>query len=600
MLSPRFVALCLLLLSLSAWSQSHGGGSHASGGTTTAVRPDATGTPTTTSGDSIYNASDEGKIEFRTQSILVQVPVVVADKSGDHVHGLMKSDLHVFENGKEQTISHLDEVTASTTKLVTPAAQPGVFRNLNISADQPRNVTVFVLDTINTPFLDQARGREELVRYLASNLAAGQVQALMIMTGSGVRIVQGLTGDPDQLLNALKKVSGQTPAMQGVDTDIQASIARGQTPEVSTSVPDSADPTVIMEMFIAHGDAIAAQFQQANAIENTLNGFRAIAWALSGIPGRKSLIWATGGFPFEMQSPNSVPGGYLSPLYERTMQALSQAQISVYPVDVRGLVNNNILLDASRHDAPAAFKQGSGTRIPTTQQMTNRTWLQEYTTDILDEFAEMTGGRAFYNTNDLATSFKRASDDASSYYLVSYYMDLHNNRAGWRQIKVKVDKPDTEVRARKGFFVTNATIHMDVTRRSDLVYAMNSPIEGTGVPMDVKWLGITGAGAKKKAAFAVNVPAGGISQDPSGQNKINFDIAVAAFAVNGKEDKPVNSMGKTFATSVTNDQLATIKAKGVGFNYDLDLAPGKYSVRFVVRDNVSGKIGSVTAPLTVN
>ena len=313
-----------------------------------------------------------------------------------------------------------------------------------------------------------------------------------------------------------------------------------------------------------------------------------IAWTLSGLPGRKSVIWATGGFPFTIAEPATVPGGYLSALYERTMQALLQAQVSVYPVDVRGLVNSSPLTEGSR------------SRAPSTQTFANRAWLQQNTIDTLNEFAEMTGGKAFYNTNDLASSFKRAADDASSYYLLGYYLDTHNNRAGWRSLKVKVDKKDTEVRARKGFFVTNATLHMDLTRTSDLSYALTSPIEGTGVPIDVKWLGVKGDGATKKAGFLVHLPFNALSLDPAVQNRVNFDFVVAAYAFNSKDGKASTTLGKSFTPTLNDAQLAEVRTKGVGFNYALDLAPGQYSVRFVIRDNISGKVGSVTAPLTVN
>jgi VWFA-related protein len=536
----------------------------------------------------LASANDEGKIEFRTQSILVQVPVVVTDKSGNHVHGLTKTDLHVFENGKEQAISVFEEVVSSNAKLDEVAAKPGEFHNLVLSDQEPHNITVIALDTVNTPFLDQTYGRRELVKYLADNLNSGQVLALMIITSRGLQVIQGLTGDPEQLLAMLKKVSGGMPAMQGVSMDAQADAAAGDVQGVPTPISPGSDPTTAMQSFVEHGDAMYAQFAQQNAIETTLNGFMGIAWTLSGLPGRKSLIWATGGFPFTIAEPATVPGGYLSRLYERTMQALTQAQISVYPVDVRGLVSANPLTDATR------------SRAPSTGTFTNRAWLQQNTIDTLNEFAEMTGGKAFYNTNDLATSFKRAADDASSYYMLGYYLDLKNNHAGWRNLKVKVDRKDTEVRARKGFFVTNATIHMDLTRGTDLSFALTSPIEGTGVPVSVKWLDVSGDGPTKKAGFLVHLPFDGLSFDPNGQNKLNFDFAVAAYTFHSKDGKPAMTLGKSFAPSLTDAQLAEIRTKGVGFNYALDLAPGQYAVRFVVRDNVSGKIGSVTAPLTVN
>jgi len=580
------VALLLIFLSTTLWSQRGGG---TGPGRSTGPTPSSSMGPLGggSSPMPMASANDEGKIEFRTQSILVQVPVVVTDKGGNHVHGLAKTDLHVFENGKEQPISVFEEVSASNAKLASSQAQPGEFHNLVLPDSEPHNITVIALDTVNTPFLDQTSGRRELVKFLANNLDSGQVQALMVITSHGVRLVQGLTGDPAELLQAVKKVSGEVSTMESASTDIQANAAAGDI-ELPKMASPGGDPTVALQAFVDYFDVLDAQYQQQNAIETTLNGFMGIAWMLSGVPGRKSLIWATGGFPFTITDPATVPGGYLSALYERTMQALLQAQISVYPVDVRGLVDSS------------PMGGGSRTHVPTPKTFNNRDWLQINTIDTLNQFADMTGGKAFYNTNDLASSFKRASDDASSYYMVGYYLDLKNNHAGWRSLKVKVDKKDTEVRARKGFFVTNATLHMDLTRTTDLRYALTSPIEGTGIPVTVKWNGISGDGATKKAAFVVHLPFGGLTFDPTGTNKVNFDFAVAAYPYNSKDGKPAATLGKSFAPSLTDAQVASIRDTGVGFNYDLDLAPGQYAVRFVVRDNVSGKIGSVTAPLTVN
>jgi hypothetical protein len=306
------------------------------------------------------------------------------------------------------------------------------------------------------------------------------------------------------------------------------------------------------------------------------------------------VIWATGGFPFTISSPAAVPGGYLSALYERAMAALAAAQISVYPVDVRGLVSTSPIGDATRTNVRTGAALG--------RQISNRSWLQQSSIDTLNEFADMTGGKAFYNTNDLASSFKRAADDASSYYLVGYYLDKSNNHAGWRQLKVKVDKKDTEIRARKGFFVTNATIHLERTRTSDLSYALTSPIEGTGVPVTVKWLGISGDGAKKIAEFHVHLPPNSVSIEGSeGQNHLNFDLAVAAFDDNSKKGQPpAVTIGRTITTAVPDAQMAALRNTGIGMKNTIALGPGQYTVRVVIRDNVTGKIGSVTTPLIVD
>jgi hypothetical protein len=117
-------------------------------------------------------------------------------------------------------------------------------------------------------------------------------------------------------------------------------------PDVST-LPTSSSAFSYLQAFVEYGDAIYAQFQQPEAIEATMNAFRAIAWSLSGVPGRKASIWVTSGLPFVISSPNVVPGGYLSTSYESTMQAPVEAQISVYPVEVRGLTTLGVS-DVSR------------------------------------------------------------------------------------------------------------------------------------------------------------------------------------------------------------------------------------------------------------
>jgi hypothetical protein len=231
------------------------------------------------------------------------------------------------------------------------------------------------------------------------------------------------------------------------------------------------------------------------------------------------------------------------------------------------------------------------------RQITNRMWLQQSKIDTLTDFADMTGGKAFYNTNDLAGSFKRAADDASSYYMLGYYLDTKNNKPGWRKLQVKVGKKDVEVRARNGFFVTNATMNPLLSRDRDMVNALHSPIEGTGVPMTVQWVGLAPDGDKKKAVFSAHMPGGGLTFEGNGRFQLNFDFAALAYDKDGKE---AGQTARNYAPVVPDGQIASVRINGMDFRNALELAPGKYTVRFVVRDNVTGKVGSVTAPLTVN
>jgi VWFA-related protein len=546
---------------------------------------------------SVHHAEEEGRLEFKSQTVLVQVPVVVTDKAGAHVHGLGRDHFKVFENGKEQKISSVEEIQATHTPFVAPAAVPkGEFSNVAANGDSPRVITVIVLDTINTPFTDQAHGRKELLKYLANSVDPGQMVALVTIGSGGMRVIQPPTADPAVLAQALKKVSGELDSMHGVDVDTQAAIASGEViadPAAPVAVVAPGDVGAQLQDFVLHGDTTIGRMVQQRAIEVTMKGFLTIALSLSGMPGRKALIWVTGGFPFYMDSPSAVPGGYLSALYYRAMQAMNEAEISVYPVDAKGLVTyqSDSVLHSTSNTGLGGFGGPSSSR-----QLSNRSWLQNSTNDTLKDFAEMTGGRAFYNTNDLATSFRLAADDSSSYYLLGYYLDTKNTKAGWRQLKVKIDKPGTQVRSRNGFFVTGATADPEVSRKLDMQFAFASPFESTGIPMTVSWEDATPSGDKKKVGFNVHLPATGLMIDQANNNHFSMDFSAIAF----KKDVNAGNIGRTMQGNLPAGSMEKLKASGVNFKSDLELAPGDYMVRVVIRDNLSGRIGSVSAPLTVN
>jgi len=587
----------LTLLATCALAQRGGGGSGSHTTTTAYVGPQ----PSTTGAVSAAHADDEKKVDFRSQTVLVQVPTVVVDKAGNHIHDLKKEDFKLEENDKEQKIAVLEEVTATNAHLTQAANPPGTFSNVTQNGEAPRNVVVIALDAVNTPFLDQAIGRKQLVQYLADNLNSVPVLAMVVIGGNGVRTISGLTNDPDVLLAALKKVRSELPTLQGVDHDSLALAGGGANtgsgPILSPSAAivsrgtilsqGSWDPTAALRQFVVQGDASYAGYAQDRAVENTMQAFLSIAWSLSGVPGRKSLIWATGSFPFIMDSPSAVPGGYLSVLYERAMEALNDAQVSVYPVDVRGLVNMSGMGDGR--------SRGTVNGQAMAVRNVNRAWLQGSKVDTLKDFAEMTGGKAYYNSNDLSTGFKRAVEDSTSYYLIGYYLDTHNTKPGWRKLKVKVEHKDAEVRARSGFLVTNATMNPELTQQADIGFALSSPFDSTGIPLAVEWRETSPDGDKKKVGFTMHLPATGVTIEGD-HNAFNVDFMAQAV----KNDAPPANVGSTAKGTFTADALTKVKSDGIFYNNSFHLPPGDYQVKFVVRDNLSGRVGSVSAPLTVN
>jgi len=197
-----FVAFVSLALS-PVYAQRTGGGSrgtgHASSGPGVVPNPTYQNTPFLRS-PSVQHASDERPVEFKSETVLLEVPVIVTDKSGNHVQGLSRTDFEILEAGKEQKISSFEEIQTTRALLSAFPARAGEYRNDGASGDAPRALTIIALDTINTPYLDQIYGRKQLLKYLADNVQVGQSIGLVAITSRGVRVIHNLSSTISQTL----------------------------------------------------------------------------------------------------------------------------------------------------------------------------------------------------------------------------------------------------------------------------------------------------------------------------------------------------------------------------------------------------------------
>jgi hypothetical protein len=213
-------------------------------------------------------------------------------------------------------------------------------------------------------------------------------------------------------------------------------------------------------------------------------------------------------------------------------------------------------------------------------------------------FADMTGGKAYYNTNDLVGAFKQAADDSSAYYMLGFYLDLKAaTKTGWHKLQVKVRTAGAHVRARNGFYVTGATQDASLSKPTDMAMALSSPLEFTAVPFSGRWTGVVAAPAgKKRVRFELVLPARLNLVDTTGNNHLQLEIDAIARTASGDT---AASFGKTVDAHLKPESLQQVNNDGITYMGDLDLPPGDYSVRFVIRDDVSGRMGTVTAPVKV-
>jgi hypothetical protein len=252
------------------------------------------------------------------------------------------------------------------------------------------------------------------------------------------------------------------------------------------------------------------------------------------------------------------------------MQMLNTANIAVYPVDVRGLVY------FGPNESGALHAASIGT---------------------MEMVAQMTGGRAFYNRNELHRSFQEATDDSAAYYMLGYQLDTSNKVSGWRKLKVEVADERAKARARSGFFVTPVTEDPDYSRQVDIYNALQSPLDYTSLPVVVRWLDVKQEGGETRATFEVILSPGTIEIDADSGNRIEIEFVAIA---RNPQGKPAAEFAKTVDSKLKEDGIRQVQTSGITYKDVITVPRGTYNVRFVVRDNNSGKTGSVQAQLTEN
>ena len=535
---------------------------------------------------------ESSEIKFTARTELVLVPTLVTDKAGNHITGLKKEDFTVLENGAEQKIATFEEITSDAHRYSRPR-NPNEFSNSVGGAPSNRRITLLVLDFINTRFTDQAYARQDLLKYLTQSVDQREPTALYTLTRSGIHVIHDFTTDPRVLVAALHKVKGDAYQIVDSPEDVEA-LTGSASPDGSAGVDPGAVQSEAqrIQTMMEDSELTFQAFQQRLAITYTLEGMQQIAQALAGFPGRKSLIWASGGFPFSV-SDNTMqlaPAGRDSlvdvlPLYEHTWQLLNDAQIALYPVDVKGLQVVGV---------PSA-----SVRNPGANYGRNMSWRNLDTQGAFQTFAAMTGGRAYYNSNDLVKGFRNAVNDSSEYYMLGYYLDRSKTKAGWRKLAVKVKREHVDVRARSGFFVTHATTDPENSRNSDLSSALQSPLDYTSLPL-VARLDKIEAGkepGKKHVNYEMHLAPDSAFIDSADNNHVVLDFMVVVKTPEGKVADPPS--GKKIDAHLSAEKLAAVRQKGLAYGGAVDLAPGEYTVRFVVRDDLSGRIGSVAGPLKV-
>jgi hypothetical protein len=211
----------------------------------------------------------------------------------------------------------------------------------------------------------------------------------------------------------------------------------------------------------------------------------------------------------------------------------------------------------------------------------------------MEELADDTGGRAYYNTNDLAGVIRRAVDDYQADYTLGFYPHIEWD-GKYRNLKVKVNRPGVRLRYRKGYFASLTPASDSDEGTALLAQAVMSPLDSTGLGLTVTIVQQVEKPALRLKLRLMAEAHGLTFQDKSGEKAASLDFI---FAQMNNQGQILSDIRKTVNLGVPEKSLDQVLSRGLSLNDLLEVTPGATQLRLVVRDSASGNLGSVTIPL---
>jgi VWFA-related protein len=541
---------------------------------------------------------------FTSNSELVMVPVQVLDYSGRPVHGLNQQDFVLKADGNPQHISVFEEMQLDSTPPPSravagpppllsadgPPPTPTTFSN-RLARDVPPQLTIVAIDLVNPPLLLQTWARDQFIQYLKGNPLRQPIEVVAITNG-GVRQVHGLTNDNEALIASLKQVrSGfsrhdmQGPLLSRMDIygglDTYASMVK----QLQEQQADESS-------------------RAAGATNITLRNFEEMAWAYSGVPGRKTVLWLTTGFPVVQMVPDGPAmighgpadrGGLytsgmhasheLLPAFQRAFTALNRSNVMVYPVDVRGLPEDG-MWDVSQPDSPYTHPELRTLRPPMIAD------LAAEDRDGMKELAHRTGGKTCTAGNNLIPCINQALGESSDYYLLGFYVSQAQRKTGWHKLKVAVNGDHGEVRACNTYFLHALGMPPAREQEEDLRSAVTAGVNYTGIFFTVQ-PPAQPSEAGAPVMFKVSVPATSVVMLLD-QDKLSFDVISIPLA---KKGTPISKQSRITKLDLTPDKAQIALANGWNLVDNVAADGALAAIKVVIRDNYTGRIGSVTFPV---
>jgi len=530
---------------------------------------------------------------LRVTTRMVVVDVVATDNKDLPIKDLKADDFTVQEEGREQPIRafsfHQTEqepasASAQASAFVNPKLPPGYFSNAP-SYKSNGALNVLLLDALNSTLLNQASMRDGMIK-LIEKLPAGQPMAIYLL-GSKLTLVQDFTSDPEVLKKAVAGVKRQGSKL----LDNTAG---------TTRMDEMRVPRLRLEEFHDQHIAAEADFR----VRFTLDALNSLGRYLAGYPGRKNLVWVSETFPFSivLDDVTSQNNRDFSRDLAATGSLLSNAQVAIYPVDAKALGGNS---DFGVGNDPNPM--GNHAIISTTldgeagKVMNREAEDRMVSRSTMNDLAEKTGGKAYYNTNNIEGAVRRSMEDGSTYYTLGYYPENKTWDGKFRRITIKVTRPGVKLHYRAGYYAVEPESYArldQAEKTNELAKSMslNFPASTALLFQAMVVPPSSATGNKVMVNYAVDPHGLTFDLGNDGLQHASVDCAVIVYSAN---DEAVKSLSNTMIAALKPEEYQRVQQKSFPCRQTFDLAPGEYLFRLGVRDGHTGTLGTLNAPVTI-
>ncbi|MGB7188660.1 MAG: VWA domain-containing protein [Acidobacteriaceae bacterium] len=521
-------------------------------------------------------AAQNGSFTLKVNSQLVVETVVVQDKEGRFVPGLTTKDFHVEEDGVPQSIRIFDHQALARESAPLPVTPPDeekitLYQRLVRTQIEPEvpgktnysghRLLAFYFDMTAMPIEDQQRALRAAEKFVRTEMTPADLIAVLRYQGGSVDVLQDFTADRNRLLSILETMI----------------VGEGQGSVESIDDASSADT----------GTAFGQDNSEFNIFNNDrqLSALMTAAKMLDSLSEKKSLIYFASGL--RMSGLDN-----LAQLHA-TIDAAVRAGVSFWPVDARGLVAGAPLGDATQ-GSPGNVGMYSGTAA---QAVTDK--LQQ-SQDTMYTLGADTGGKALFDNNDLTQGILQAQKAIEDYYIIGYYTTNTAQNGHFRRVKITVDSQlAAKLDYRKGYFANktfNKFTEADKERQLEDALMLGDPITDLTIAMEIDYFQLNRA--EYYVPIVVKIP----GRELALAKKFGVEHTLIDFVCEVKDATTGMTMSnvRDYVNIKLNDQtIAQLAHRPVEYDSGFTLFPGKYTIKFLARDDETGRVGTFQTYFTI-